>query len=307
MYAVEAINASSFPSKPVTIIVPYGVGGAADLMARVVAEQLSTKWEQPVIVDNRPGGSGVVGITHLVKSKNDGHILAAIPVSDLAVNPHIYKSRPFDVSRDLAPVVAVGAVPNVLVTPKTADIAPLLAQLRNSTTPHSYSSPGVGSQAHLASEFFNSVFNIQSAHIPFNSVPAALTALAGGHVDYMFAQWPSVQKLAQADKVKVVGLAADKRSEVAPGIPTIDELTGKSFRNFYSWSALMAPRGTAVGVREKIAHDVTEVLNDPKVIERFAELGAQAMGGTPDSLNDLIIKESAVYKKIVEDSKIKAE
>lgn len=303
----HAEKIDEFPSKPVNIIIPYGAGGAADIMARVLAEKLSSLWNQSVTVENKPGGNGVVGISSLLKSQNDGYTLGALPVADLAVNPHIYKTRTFDALIDLEPVVGVGAVPNVLAVANYSDINSTIKKLKENKETNSYSSPGVGSQAHLAAEFFNKQFNISATHIPYNSVPAALSALAGNHVSYMFAQWPSVKKLAEAGKVKVIGVASEERASVAPYIPTIKELTGHSVGNFYSWSALVAPKGTSKEVREKIAKDVNDILNLPTVVAKFESLGAQPIGGSPEDLAKLIIKESNSYKEIVENSNIKAE
>ena len=306
-FSANAQNTPLFPIKPVTIVVPYGAGGAADIMARVIAENLTQKWGQPVVVENKPGGTGVVGITYLVRAPKDGYTLGAIPVADLAVNQHIYKNRPFNVEHDLSPVVAVGAVPNILVTSDTKDINELLRKLKSSAAPTSYSSPGVGSQAQLAAVFFNKSFQTDASHIPYNGLPAALAAIAGGHVDFMFAQWPSVQKIAEADKVKIIAIAASKRTPLVPNVPTLKEVSGKDLGDFFSWSAIMAPAETPVKIREKIAHDVTQILQDPKIVERFSKLGAQPIGGTPASLQELINKDSKNYKAIIESSGIEAQ
>ena len=311
LIAIPAAQAQAleknFPTQPVRIIVPYGAGGAADLLARLVGEKLSEYWGQAVIVENRPGGVGTIGISAVVKSKPDGYTLVTVPVSDLAVNPHLYKNRPFDVLKDLAPVSQLGAVPNILVVPKTSGIKTareLIEYSKKQDGVLSYSSPGVGSQAHIAAEVFIKTNGIKMQHIPYNSVSAALTDLVGGHIDSMFAQFPAAWPLIKANKVVALGIAAEERSVLIPDLPTLQEATGRSYGDAISWSGLMAPAGTPLPIREKIARDIKHLMQSTDLSEKLAQQGTVGIGSTPQELAAAIDRDYKRYGKAIEEMNI---
>lgn len=278
---------AAYPQRPVRLIVPYGAGGAADVLARIMAEKLSAIWKQPVIVENKPGGVGTIGIMATVQAEPDGYTLVSVPVSDLAVNPHLYRKRPFDVRKDLAPVSQVGAVPNVLLVSnalEVGDVQALVARAAAKPGNLTYSSPGVGSQAHIAAEMFAMRAGLSLQHIPYNSVPAALTDVAGGQIDMMFAQLPAVLPFVKSGRVKVLAVAADERTPLLPDLPTLGEVGGPSIGDAISWSAVMAPAGTPLALREKIAAGIASAIQSPQVREKLAAQGLIGLGGTPQQL-----------------------
>ncbi|WP_341668774.1 Bug family tripartite tricarboxylate transporter substrate binding protein [Alcaligenes sp. SDU_A2] len=299
-----AQNNVDFPQHPVRIIVPYGAGGSADILARAVSERLTTLWGQSVIVENKPGGIGTIGIMLAVNAKPDGYTLVSVPVSDLAVNPHLYKKRPFNVFKDLEPVSQVGSVPNMLIVNPAlgvTDAAGLLALARQPGRTLTYGSPGVGSQAHLAAEAFASKHALTLNHIPYNSVAAAITDVAGGHVDLMFAQLPSALPFIQGKTVTLLGIAANQRSPLMPEAPTLSESTGEQYGDFISWSGLMAPAGTPLALREKIARDIQNVMNTTDLKQVLAGSGTVGIGSTPQELAATMRADYARYGHIISD------
>lgn len=309
---VRAAEASveRFPERPVRVIVPYGAGGAADILARAMASKLAEIWGQSVVVENRPGGVGTIGIMAAIKSPPDGYTLASIPVSDLAVNPHLYKTRPFDVRKDLSPVSQVGAVPNVLVVSPNLgadDANALIAKARGASPALSYSSPGIGSQAHLLAEIFAEKAGARLLHVPYNSVSTAVTDVAAGQVSMMFCQLPAAMPFIKGNRVKALGIASEKRSPLYPELPTIREITGLSLGDAISWSGLMAPAGTPLELRQKIAVDVTRAMQSRDVQDKLALQGTVGLGGTPDALDKAIDADSLRYGAVIKTMNISLE
>lgn len=301
-------DTDAFPTKPVYVVVPYGAGSAADTLARTMAQKLSEIWNQSVIVENKPGGVGTIGINLVVRSPADGYTLVSVPVSDLAVNPHLYRTRPFDVFKDLAPVSQVGAALNVLVVSPALGVKngkELIALAKSKPDGLTYSSPGVGSQAHLAAAMFGLAAGIKMQHIPYNGVAAALNDVVGGQVDIMFAQLPSALPMIQAGRAQALGMASERRSSLAPDIPTLEESSGVSIGDAVSWSGLMAPAGTPLALREKIAAAVTQAMRSPDIQKRLAVMGTVGLGGTPQELAKAMQDDSNRYGNVIKTLGIK--
>jgi len=301
--AQDRINHDKFPDRPVRVVVPYGAGGAADILARIMAERLSHIWQQQVIVENKPGGVGTIGIMSVVQSPPDGYTLVSVPVSDLAVNPYLYKNRAFSIEKDLAPVSQVGAVPNVLVASNSSGIKSIKALIelaRQQPGKLTYSSPGVGSQAHLAAEILGAKADVSLMHVPYNSVSAALTEVAGGHVDLMFVQLPAALPFIESKRVTALAMASEKQSPLFPSLRTWVEETGLELGDAVSWSGLMAPAGTPLEIRQKIAQAVTEAMRAPAMQERLAKMGTEGRGGTPEELNAAIRQDADRYSAIIQ-------
>jgi tripartite-type tricarboxylate transporter receptor subunit TctC len=225
----------------------------------------------------------------------------------LAVNPHLYKKRSFDVLKDLDPVSQVGSVPNVLITNPALGLqspADLIKLARQADQTLTYSSPGVGSQAHLAAEVFARKHGLTLNHIPYNSVSAAITDVAGGHVDLMFAQLPSALGFIQGKTVTLLGIAAQQRSPLLPDTPTLTESTGETYGDFISWSGLMAPAGTPIAIREKIARDLKHVMDNTDLNRVLASSGTVGIGSTPQQLDAAIREDYERYGRIIADLKL---
>jgi tripartite-type tricarboxylate transporter receptor subunit TctC len=298
-----------YPSRVVKIIVPYGPG-LADLLSRVVAERLNTAWGQPVIVENRPGASGAVGIDMAVKAPPDGYTFVTVPVANLAINPHLNAKTPYDVFKDLAPVSLIASVDNVLVVAPESpakDLNGLIALAKSKPAGLSYSTPGVSSQGHIAAEMFNSMFSVRSVHVPYNSMAAAVKDVVGGQVDFVFSQMPTALPLIQGGKLRAIGVASSKRSTLLPQVPTVSEATGVAEFEAVSWSALMAPAGTPEPLRAAVAADIQRLLAAPEIQERLRALGAEPVGTTPQELARIMRAESARYGAVIKKANIRAE
>lgn len=297
-----------YPSKPVKIIVPYGPGGAADLLARTVGERLAAFWSQPVIVENRVGASGNIGIEALVRSAPDGYTLGVIPVSNLAVNPHLYATKlSYDVFRDLSPISLIAQVQNVLVVgpgSSVQGVKDLIQAAKAQPGKLSFSSPGVGSQAHIAGAMLESLAGITMLHVPYGGVGAAIRDVMGGQVTMMFAQLPAALPLLGTGKAKILAIASGKRSAFMPQVPTILEETGIGGFDAVSWSALMSPAGTAEDLRNFAAGEVARALKVPEVIARLQKQGAEPVGSTPAELSKAMKDEHHRYGEIIRKAKI---
>jgi tripartite-type tricarboxylate transporter receptor subunit TctC len=299
-----------FPNKLIRIIVPYGPGGAADLLARIVGERLSNYWGQPVIVENRPGGNGSIGIEQVIRSAPDGYTMGCIAVSNLVVNPHLYSNLRFDVFTDLSPVSLIAQVQNVLVVGPSLEvqnIRQLIGVAKSKPGSLTYSSPGAGSQAHIAGEMFNSLMGVSTLHIPYNGVGAAIKDVLGGSVSMMFAQMQAALPLVNSGKLKALAVASPTRSTYLPNVPTILEQTGVQGFDTVAWSAFMAPAGTPADVRSFIASEVGRALKVPDVQERLRAQGAEPVGSTPEELARIMKTEHARYGEIIRKAGIRLE
>jgi tripartite-type tricarboxylate transporter receptor subunit TctC len=305
----QAQRPAGYPNRLVRVIVPYGPG-LADLLSRLVAERLSSAWGQPVIVDNRPGATGNIGIDFVIKAPPDGYTFVTVPVANLAVNPHLNSKLPYDVFKDLAPVSLIASVHNVLVVnPESgaATVKELIARAKAKPGALTYSTPGVSSQGHIAAEMFNSLFGVTTVHVPYTSMASAVKDVMGGQVDFAFSQMPVALALIQGARLRALGVASPKRSVLLPEVPTISEATGTPEFEAVSWSALMAPAGTPEAVRAGVAGDIQRMLATPEVQARLKSMGAEAVGSTPQELAATMRAESNRYGEIIRKAKIRAE
>ncbi len=301
---------AGYPNKLVRIIVPYGPGGAADLLARIVGERLSTFWGQSVIVENRAGATGNIGIEAVVRAAPDGYTLAVVPVSNLAVNPHLYSKLSYDVFRNLSPISLIAQVQNVLVVKPSAkidNVRDLVQAAKAKPGALTYSSPGVGSQAHVAGEMLNSLMNIDTVHVAYGGVGAAIKDVMGGQVTMMFAQMPAALPLVTAGKLKALGVASNRRSPFMPSVPTIQEETGIAGLEAVSWSALMAPAKTPDELRSFIASEVARALKLPEVEARLRAQGTEPIGSTPSELAGIMKAEYLRYGEVIRKARISAD
>ncbi|MBB1631707.1 tripartite tricarboxylate transporter substrate binding protein [Cupriavidus sp. UME77] len=293
-------SAQAYPSKPVRLIVPFPAGGPADVLGRVVGEGLSKAWGQSVLVENKAGAAGTIGMEQAAKAAPDGYTLAVVPVGNIAVNPSLFRSLPYK-AQDLVPVTMLATAQNVLVVganvpaASLADLLKLAAQKPGELT---FASPGAGSQAHLAGELLQLDAKVKLNHIPYKGVSPAMTDLVGGQVTMMFAQVSSALPYVKAGKLHALGVASQKRLAVMPDVPTIAE---QGFPRFeaVSWYALMAPAGTPREVIARINHQALEVLANPALKEKLATLGMDPSGGTPQELATTIEQDSARWAGVI--------
>lgn len=312
-FILDPLSASAqtgYPNKLVRIIVPFGPGGAADALPRLLATPLSAMWGQPVIVENRPGAAGNIGMELGAKAAPDGYTLTSAPVGNLALNPHLYSKLSFDVLKDFTPITLVGSVQNVLVVHPSIparSVKELIALLKARPGELTYASGGVGTQAHMAGELFKAMTGSNMSHIAYKGVGASVADLLGGHVAMIFAQVHSVLPYIQAGKLRPLGVASVKRVSQLPDVPTIAE--GASVRSFeaVSWYALVGPANMPKDVAAKIQNDVAKVLQLPDIREKLGNLGVEAVGSTSDQLRVAMRADYDRYGAIIRKLGIKAD
>ncbi len=308
-FAATAIAADVYPSRPVRIVVPFPPGGPADVLARTVGDKLQATLGQPVVVDNRPGAGGNIGMELVAKAAPDGHTLALAPAGNLTVNPSLYRNVPYDVARDFAPVTVIAAVPNILVVNAQVpakDLAELIAYAKANPGKLNFASPGPGSGAHLAGELLKSSAAIDMVHVPFSGIAPAVTAVVAGDVQVMFAGSSSAMPHVTAGKLRALGVASPKRIASAPALPTLAE-SGLPGFDVTSWYSIVAPAGTPPAVVERLQREIAKALDAPDVKTKLAGLGAEPVANTPSEFSAMIKVESAKWGKIVKDANIRPE
>jgi tripartite-type tricarboxylate transporter receptor subunit TctC len=310
LLAMPLAHAQSWPQRPVRVIVPFAPGGASDLMPRLVGEKLAAIWAQPVVIDNRPGAAGNIGMEAGAKSPPDGYTLLAAPNGNLVVNPHMYSKLAYDVFKDLAPVTRIAAVQNVLVVnPEVpaSSMKEFIALARARPGALNFGSPGNGSQAHVGVELLKMQLGVDLVHLPYQGVGPAMKDLLGGRLQLMLAQVPSALPQIKAGKLRALGVASSAPLASLPEVPTIAAAAGLPGYEAVSWYALMAPAGTPKDVVEKIHSDVAKVLQFPEVRERLAGMGAEPSGEAPAELAARIKVEYDRWGEVVRKANIKAD
>jgi tripartite-type tricarboxylate transporter receptor subunit TctC len=302
----SAFAIDSYPQKAVRIIVPYAAGGVADVLARAVGQGLSEKWKQPVIVENRPGAAGNIGLAAVAKSAPDGYTLGLAPAGNLTVNPILFPKLGFDVNRDLAPITLLSNSHNVLVAHPDLPVKnfrELIAYAKAHPELLNYASPGVGSGAHLAGELLNLSAGIQTVHVTFNGMAPALNAVLGGHVQLMYAAEANALAHIKAGKLVPLAVAGPARLAHLKEVPTIAESGYPGF-DVTSWYGLVASGGTAQEVVQKIHADVVAVLATAEIRSKLENLGLEPVGNTPGAFAQTIKAETAKWQDVVRRAQI---
>lgn len=299
---------ADWPGRPVRIVVPFAAGGTTDLSARIVAEQLSQRFKQPFIVENKAGAGGNVGAAEVAKAVPDGTTFLMGTPGTQAINQFLYSKMPYDSAKDLVPVSFVVRVPNVLmVHPQVParSIPELIALLKAQPGKLAYGSPGNGTTGHLSTELFKTQAGVFVTHIPYRGSGPMLQDLVAGQIQLAIDNLPSALPLIQAGKLVALGVTSPQPVPQLPGVPTIASvLPGYAAE---AWFVLMAPAGTAPPIIDKLAAEVDLMLKQPEVIERFTRIGATPVGGTPRQLGDFIGAETQKWKSVVRASGAKVD
>jgi tripartite-type tricarboxylate transporter receptor subunit TctC len=276
-----AAMAEDYPSHTIKIIVPTGVGGITDILARMVANSLSQQFGQPVIIDNRTGAGGILGTRAVAQADPDGYtLLMAFPSH--AANPALYASLPYDSEKDFAPVSMVTKVSEILLVPNSSpakNVKEFVELARKEQL--NYSSVGVGSLAHLSTELFMSVAGIKMTHIPYRSVPQAQQAAMTGEVAAFFDTPVTALPQIRAGTIRALGISTSKRLDVAPEIPTIAE-AGNYDYEVIGWNGILAPANTPRPIIEKLNKGIAEALKTPEMVKLLSEQGIEPAGNSPE-------------------------
>ena len=281
-----AAAAKDFPQKPVRLVVSYPPGGTVDAVARILGPKLSQRWGQPVVIDNRAGGGGVIGADVVIKSPADGHTLL-VDASNHAQNPALKKQMPFDTLKDLAAVSLLVKVPNLLVVNPQYEfktVQSLIAQAKSHPGTINYASSGNGSAQHLAAELFAAQTGTQLVHVAYKGGGPAMVDVMAGQVPVFFASTASALPFIRSGKLTAVAMSGQRRAPVLPDTPTFAE-AGLSGYETYEWNAVLAPSGTPAAVIQKISRDIAAVLGDREVMARLIAMGAEVVGSTPAELD----------------------
>jgi tripartite-type tricarboxylate transporter receptor subunit TctC len=301
--------AQGFPDRPVRLLVGYPPGGGTDIVARLVAQPLSEKWKQPVVVENRPGANAIIATEAVVRAKPDGYTLLMAYATELALNPATHKKLPYDPVRDLAPIAQLGSAPLVMAAhPALAaqNVRELLALARSKPGTLSYSSSGNGSVHHFAGELFKLRTGADIVHIPYKGSGPATADAVSGQVQLTLASVASVLRFVQSGRLKAIAVTSRGRSAQLPETPTLAE-AGVQDVELTSWYGLLAPAGTPAEIIRKVHADVSAVLSAPEVKNGFAVQGLDMAQSSPAAFADFIKEEAAKYSRIAKAANITQE
>ena len=301
-----AAQSTSWPSKPVRIVVPFPAGGTTDVVARLLAQRLQETWGQIVIVENKTGAGGNIGALDVAKAANDGYSLLMASGSIVTVNPHIYAKMPFDAAKDFVPITNVAQGPMVIVVgPKVRakNITELIALAKAKPGALNFGSAGIGSQVHMAGENFLYTAGIDLNHVPYKGESLALTDVAGGSVEMLPGNLAAMLPFIKAGKVKALGVTGAERSPAAPDIPTVGESGLPGFVNL-GWFGLLAPAGTPKDIIDRVQRDSATILAADDTKQRLLAVGMTPVGNSPAQFTEAIRTESLMWAKVVRERKI---
>jgi tripartite-type tricarboxylate transporter receptor subunit TctC len=297
---------AQFPSKPITIVVPYAPGGTNDIMARAVAGKMSGAIGQTVVVENKPGAGGNIGAAYVAKSAPDGYTILTASVGVYSINKWMQK-LPYDPEKDFAPITNGGSVPNMLIANPSVpvkDVRELIAYAKSNPGQVAFASMGSGTTGHLSGELFRQMTQADLLHVPYKGSAPALQDLLGGQVHVMFDNMPTAIKLAQSGKVKGLALTSLKPHPLAPGVPTLDEAGLKGF-DVTAWFGFAAPAGTPKPVIDRLNAEMVKALRDPQISDSLTKLGVTIIADSPEQFAAYMAAESKKWREVVQRAGIK--
>ena len=311
VFTLAAGNAAaqSYPSKPVRILVGFGAGGSTDIVARILAQSLTADWKQNVLVENRPGASGMIAAELVAKSPPDGHVLMITPQTSLAVAPALYGKAPYDTMRDFTPITLTGYTPLLMVVhpsfpPKT--FKEFIALAKKSKEPITFGSGGVGSSPHMAGELMASQLGIKITHVPYKGENPALADTIGGQIPIMFGNLPVAVPHVNSGKLRGLANTWSTRSPLAPDVPTVAESGFKDYA-IATWFGLLGPANMSPELVARIQRDTARMFNTPATKEKLTGMGVDLVLNSPEQFRDYLKSEVARYSKVIKDAGIKAQ
>jgi tripartite-type tricarboxylate transporter receptor subunit TctC len=295
-----------WPQRQVTMVVPFAAGGSTDLIARILAQHMQTKFGSPVIVENRPGAGGSIGTGYVAKAPADGYTLLVGTVSSNAINAYLYTKLTFDVARDFQPVTLLATLPNLLlVNPKISatTVSELIAYLKANDGKVNFGSSGNGTSSHLSSVMFMLATGTNMTHVPFRSTGEVMNSMIGGHIDLAIDSMTTAWPHAKAGAVRPIAVTTPKRSSTAPEVPTI----GETLAGFQAtaWQGLFAPAGTPRAIVDKLAAEAKRILELPEVAKSLRDLGAEPAPTTPEQFAEFTQSERAKWQEVVKASGVR--
>jgi tripartite-type tricarboxylate transporter receptor subunit TctC len=300
------VSAADYPDHAIKMIVPFAAGGGTDVLARIIAQNLNSKWGQPVVVENQPGASGAIGTRAVMKASPDGYtLLMASTGALMAVSNGADADGAFDVNKVLSPIVVAAAPPYLLVVSPTLPVkstADLVRLAKEKPEGLTFGSSGVGAASHLSGLLFASATGIKLLHIPYKGTGPAVTDLLGGRIDMMFAPGPVVQQFVASGQLKVLGVTDIRRSRFYPDVPTVAE--GVPGYESVGWFGLLAPPNTPPSIVKQINEVIVAAMGTPEFRDHLATLGAEPKPQTPEQFGRYINADVAKWSKLVKDNDV---
>jgi tripartite-type tricarboxylate transporter receptor subunit TctC len=303
-------HAQSYPAKPVRIIVGFAPGGSTDLTARIFAQELNKMWNLQVVVDNRPGASGMIGAELASKAAPDGYTWLVSPQTSIVVAPLIFKKVNYDPIKDFAPIAVIGSTPQLLVLHPSLpprNFKEFAAFVKANAKTLSYASGGFGSTPHMAGELLNTSLGVRVTHVPYKGENPGVADLLGGQIPYMFSNFPVVLPHVKAGKLRAVAITSPKRSPLAPEFPTVAESGIPGF-DTATWSGLYLPAATPREIVQRVNADIRRIQSAPAFQKRMLEQGIdQSEADTPEKHAAFVKSETARWSKVIKEAGVRAE
>jgi tripartite-type tricarboxylate transporter receptor subunit TctC len=307
----HATAQDAWPSKPIRIIVPYTAGGGVDTVARLLGDKLGKSLGQPIIVDNKPGASGMIGAQAAAKSPPDGYTLLLSAAGEIAVNPHLYKAKmQHDAQKELAPISVVVRVPNVLVVNTDVparNTAELVAYAKKNPGTLTYSSSGVGNPQHLNGELFNKMADVKTSHVPYKGAAQQLSDVMAKHVAMTFTSVSAALPFIKNGQIRPIAVTSAKRVGSLPDVPALAEFPPLANYELVNWFGLFAPAKTPDPILKKLHAALTDALRDPEFAKKLEILGAEPALMSPQDFAKFIAIESNKFAKIIADANVTLE
>ena len=305
---VASKGAGAYPTRPIRLIVPFAPGGSNDIMARLAGQKLSETLGTQVVVDNRAGGSGIIGTDIAAKAAPDGYTVLMMSLT-FAVNPSLYSKLPYDTEKDLAPVTLVASAPLMLVVHPSIpakSVQELIAYAKANPGKLNFGSGGPGTTPHLAGEMLKMMAGVKMTHVPYKGGGPALNDLIGGQIQLMLENIPSTLPHAKSGRLRALAVSGLKRSALVPDLPTLDEAGLKGYE-IVGWNGLFVPAGTSRQIVTRLHGDIAKALAQPDVKERLATMGAEPVGNSPEAFRAFVKAEIVKWAKVVKEAGLKVE
>jgi tripartite-type tricarboxylate transporter receptor subunit TctC len=306
--SARVARAAGYPDKPIKIIVPFPAGGFNDTLGRIAATYLQGQWKQTAVVDNRAGGSTIIGTQAMATAAPDGYTLG-VAAFQFAVNPLVYTNLPYDTKKAFVPIVLAGRTPLAIVVPVNSplrSVADVIKAAKDNPGKLNYCSSGIAGSNHLAMELFCETVGVRMNHVPYKGGAPAMADLAGGQVDLGFELVPNAIALIQGGKLRALAVSDPHGVAALPGVPTVAREIGKPF-DVVTWHGFVAPAGTPKDIVQKLNEGFNAMLKLPETRKAFADQGVVPAGGTPQALAEFIDAQTALYRPVVLKNNIRVE
>ena len=309
LWAALSAHAQTWPSKPVTLVVPFPPGGSTDVIARTLSPKLQEKFGSTFVVENKPGAGGAIGATAVKRAAPDGYTIFVSSLGPFVIGPHLIKNSEYDPLKDFDYITVAVQAPNVLAVPANSPhktLADVIAYQKANPGKLSFASAGNGTSDHLTAELFWQETGTKGVHVPYKGGAPAMTDLLGGQVDATFMNINTGINNIRAGKLRALAITSNARSPLLPDVPTMEE-SGVKNVTVYSWQAVAAPKGLPADIKGKLHGAIVAALNDPTVKPKLLELGFEIVGNTPEQFTAFQAAEFARWKKVIEVGKITAD